>query len=172
MKPIFLLGFIAVVLAASAQKRTDAINAHLRDLWVVGNKVPSNEIHSVVIAVKQKEGAEQQCGNLLEKLADPSSPYYGQYLSVKELRNVFTDRLHTLTVERYLRNHRIPYTVNTVGDFITVKTTIKDLEKLFDADFWYHHSTLDSRVVKRTETYTIPAEVNYTCSETTMTIFF
>lgn len=123
--------------------------------WVDTHKYPepSHEIE-LVFAVRGRQTA--LVPNLLARVSEPSSPEYGQHLSLKEVTALFSDtnthsRLRT-TLEAF------PVSVRSSGEFIRVRASVAVAEAMLPGSrFVYFRDTDSLRTTIRSREYEIPS---------------
>jgi len=129
--------------------------------WEKLGKVDGAQVHTITFGVKLKDNAPEDCGSLLETVSDPNSPSYGQFLSLEEVTNLFSDHKSTKAVEKWLDRHDIAYETTITGDFIVASAKISKLENLLDAEYYHWQAKVgdSEKNIRRTETFSLPKHI-------------
>jgi len=112
--------------------------------------------HTITVVPKLRSDAAAQCDSRLMEVSTPSSPKYGQYLSMTEANRLFRSRGNIQKVKDWLKQNELEYTME--GDFFRVKSSVEKIEKCLSAEFHDFTST-DGRKILRAAEYTLPSHV-------------
>ncbi|KAL6080160.1 Prokumamolisin, activation domain containing protein [Balamuthia mandrillaris] len=129
--------------------------------WTLVGKTPAEQFHTVVFAVKNKEGAADSCDSLLDEISNPLSisERRGKHLTVQEVGELFSVPEYTKAVEDWLASKGFSFTTTINGDYVSVDATIEELEDLLGAQFHTFRSPHHGRSIMRTPYFSLPKEV-------------
>jgi tripeptidyl-peptidase I len=156
---LFALLALVGLCAATMVVFQQPINMEMEPYYSVGRRVSASEKHTVHIAIKMRDDAPQVCDSLLNEIADFESPKYGQHLTLDQVSALLSNKEATRQVELWLSMNGVEFTTSKGGDFITVTANIGKIERLLKAKYFYYHSTFDNKIIKRTDSYSLPKQV-------------
>jgi len=164
MRTTSLLALTLVALCGAvtfnANKRLDCAFSGApgcRSEWRRTTKAHDNDMHTVVISVKHRENAAAACDSLIYQLVDSNSTKYGQYLSLEQANNMFRSYENLNAAQTWLEKQG--FETVTRGYWIEVTAPVSLLNEVFNAKFHHFASYKGNKYITRTQTYTIPLEV-------------
>eukprot|EP01117_Protostelium_nocturnum_P016862 TRINITY_DN675_c0_g1_i1.p1 TRINITY_DN675_c0_g1~~TRINITY_DN675_c0_g1_i1.p1 ORF type:complete len:583 (-),score=226.86 TRINITY_DN675_c0_g1_i1:142-1890(-) len=126
--------------------------------WAKQEKSEGSSVHTITFAVNHKAGAAATCDSLLNKISNPASPLYSNYLELSQVESMFIDREAVKRVENFLEERGFEY--ETIADYIKVTATLEEIEGLIGAKYHdYIHPQATGVTLRRTESYNIPKEI-------------
>jgi len=167
----FILYFIFVGLISSVVSKTFfSENCNFRNEsksctkqfgeWMKLRRSDLLEEHTVIIAVRKPSSSAATCESELTQVSDPDSPRYGQYYSLSGLSKLdLFDSVATEHVEKWLLDNQLRYKKTFHGDWISVTASVKQFEKILNAEFYTFQSNITKKFIKRTASYSIPSLV-------------
>ena len=124
-------------------------------------RILPSHIHLVVFVVRQRN--LEELSRILHDVSEPSSPNYGRHWSGQTVANLTANPQASAAVISYLSlNGASIVSVTPNSEYITANATVAVWEKMFRAEFYAFHQTINSRIEEfvRTEQYSIPMELN------------
>jgi len=149
---LLLVALLGLTLALKIQAPTED------PLWNRISREDPSEIHSVTFAIKQK-ATEADCGSILDIISNPKSVGYGDYLTLGEIADTFTNRDSVAAVKDWLEENKISFQSNIAGDLIVATADVATFERILQAEFYIYESIIGDKVIRRTDTYTIPQQI-------------
>ena len=125
------------------------------------SRILSSHIHLVVFVVRQNN--LDKLTRILHDVSEPSSPDYGRHWSGQTVANLTANPQSSAAIISYLSlNGASIVSVTPNSEYITANATVAVWEKMFRAEFYMFHQTINSRVEEfvRTERYSIPIELD------------
>jgi tripeptidyl-peptidase-1 len=151
---VLLLGCAVYTTALSA----DGSQTHPADPnWIEGDAAPAQEKVSLVVAVHENLPGLTEA---VDRLSDPRSPGYGNWLSLEEVNERWSDHKARIAVHEYLLSQK-DLVVKTVGGgaFFHVEMPVKRANELLEADFREFKSTDGSKTIYRSRSIRLPESV-------------
>jgi len=128
--------------------------------WTELEAAPSNSKLELTFAIRQQGLAELK--DTLRRVSDPSSPDYGQHLSLEEVQKLTAPAPENLEkVLNFIRSHGAePRLATPGGDFVTASVTVEVAERMLRAKYMKLGHTLSGHEVLRTPSgYSLPTDV-------------
>jgi tripeptidyl-peptidase I len=126
-----------------------------------GDRVHHAHSHEVVFMIRQRNMDELT--RKLEDVSDPSSPNYGQHMSMNEVVAMTANPEGLVAVTSYLvRNGATIVSETLHGEYVTAAAPIAVWEKVLNTEFFtFHQTQVDGRIeaLVRAESYSIPREL-------------
>lgn len=114
-----------------------------------------------------------RCGSMLMDVSTPSSPKYGQHLSMAQLRELVYDAEAVDAVHAFLDKHKVVDRFEAPnGDYISFRAPIATVQNMFRTKFFTFASAQRSHSLNRALSMTIPDEIASFVSTTTGVIDF
>jgi len=156
--PIFtaLLGLLLTVVSVTAAPTVLLERAlDLPPGWSYYKK--ANPSDTITLFVALKESRIDELKDELFRRHQPGNPFFGKHLSRSQVSDFRKpDRTGSNTVSTWLKTNGIR-NLRTYGSWISFDATVKNAQKLFEADLAYYIYAGDrSKPVLRTRSYTIP----------------
>ena len=122
-------------------------------------RVAQDHVHEVVFAVQQKN--VDLLIQLLHKVSDPDSRFYGQHRSRIEIEEIASNPTSKIFLLNYLQDSGATITAESVfGEYITAQAPVSLWEQMFQTEFYkFHHSSEEEKGVVeiiRAEKYSVP----------------
>jgi subtilase family serine protease len=105
-----------------------------------GSRATGRELHEVTLLLQHHN--QDQLEQLLAALSTPTSPHYGQYKTMEELRTLIRNEESVVVVRQYLTEHCPHLRVvreSAGGDLLTVVGPVSALEELLSNAFHHYH---------------------------------
>jgi tripeptidyl-peptidase I len=126
-----------------------------------GDRVHHAHTHEVVFMIRQRNMDELT--RKLEDVSDPSSPNYGQHMTMNEVVAMTANPEGLVAVTSYLvRNGATIVSETLHGEYVTAAAPIAVWEKVLNTEFFtFHQTQVDGRIeaLVRAESYSIPREL-------------
>jgi tripeptidyl-peptidase I len=126
-----------------------------------GDRVHHAHTHEVVFMIRQRNMDELT--RKLEDVSDPSSPNYGQHMTMNEVVEMTANPEGLVAVSSYLvRNGATIVSETLHGEYVTAAAPIAVWEKVLNTEFFtFHQTQVDGRIeaLVRAESYSIPREL-------------
>jgi len=111
---------------------------------------PKDHIINLRIALKQSRFDELE--RHLYEVSDPFHERYGQHLNVEEVNDLIkpSDETDAL-VRAWLEEHGIECHASPAGDWLNAKATVKEVERLLNAEYSVYRHTDGTEMIRTTE---------------------
>jgi hypothetical protein len=126
----------------------DSVNFQNRRDIVKGKRARSNIQHEVIIALRQRN--VDQLEDILLSLSMPTSPQYGQYWTIDQIRQLTSDEFAFQAIEKYFKsfNTKTRSTAKLVDivhvspflEFAVVRASISTWEEILQTEFFHFHA--------------------------------
>ena len=137
--------------------------------WTKSSRAFPHAMHSVSLFVRYRDGALQQCDNLLQETsADPKHPRFGYEYSESEVASLFRNTESEAVVMKHLSVsgfQKLQILSSPKGEFIKLAGTVAQIEKAFGARMHYYIQG-DRRVIRDTS-FKIPSHLRKHISHVT-----
>ena len=115
--------------------------------------------HEIVIALVQLN--VDQLEGFVHEVSNPSLATYGQYMSREDVANLTFNAVAIEAVRKYLQSNGIvDYTETLHGEYVTARAPLRKWEMLFIAKFQAFQHRQSGRIVHRSSSYTLPADLS------------
>eukprot|EP01126_Amoeba_proteus_P054974 TRINITY_DN6791_c0_g1_i24.p1 TRINITY_DN6791_c0_g1~~TRINITY_DN6791_c0_g1_i24.p1 ORF type:complete len:464 (-),score=77.02 TRINITY_DN6791_c0_g1_i24:40-1431(-) len=165
MKLVLILNLLILLALSAKVHRTHDCNfkenCKTHD-YKISNRAHHSTLHSITLHLRQNDFAAS-CPSLLEAVSFPSSPSYGHHLTFDQLRELTWDTEAIYEVLKFLNENEIPIKNRQIapnGEYIKVKATIGQIEKMFSAKFFHFKSYQRNKSILRSQSYSIPSELS------------
>lgn len=158
-----LFGLNAFILAHSKLIQRGFSNHNLRRDYALGARITGEELfHEVMISIKQNN--QDMLKSFVDDVSNINSVNYGKYLSFREVGELVQNPTSTAAVISWLLENNVEITDNTeYGEYIYARSTVTNLEKLFNAEFYEFNRVVKSdeqssvaKTIIRAVSYSLP----------------
>ena len=159
---MFLLIMIGTI--AQCQSKMVAVeqmnNAQSALYSVAGVPDPSTT-HEILFSIKQNN--VEDLSNILNMVSDPSSKYYGKFLTQQEIASMTANPDGTAAVKSFLMSNGVTdITESMNGELITARAPVSIWESILSTKFSYYKPLSESSgsgSVIRTNQYFLPEDI-------------
>ncbi|XP_068122553.1 tripeptidyl-peptidase 1 [Hyperolius riggenbachi] len=129
------------------------------DGWTKVERVSGNDLVVLTFALKQQNVRKLQ--ELVERVSDPDSPQYGQYLTLDSLSALIHPSADTLwTVRSWLEEHGVQQCESIqTGDFLQCEMPVSTAEVLLPGVRFHRYVRGTSSVIRSESQYSVSSEI-------------
>jgi tripeptidyl-peptidase-1 len=138
----------------------NAVSAVSTNGWSKLQRASGDEMIKITLPIKQSN--LQLVEKLFWEVSNPNSTLFGKYLSFDEIGELIRNEHATVSTVDYLKAIGVRsehLTINPHGTFISAKLPVNMANKVFDADFHVYSHPLAAHKVIKTESASLPEEL-------------